>query len=137
MSERLSPHAALIYVMVVMAAADRRMSDREMKMIGTLVQSLPVFGDFDPERLVQTSEDCAALLGGADGLDKVLSRVRASLPENLRETAYALAVEVAAADGKASQEELRLLEIIRHTLPVERLAAAAIERGAHARFATL
>lgn len=137
MSERLSPHAALIYLMVVMAAADRRMSDRELKTIGALVQSLPIFSGFDPEHLVQTSKDCAALLGGPDGLDKVLSRVRASLPESLRETAYALAVEVAAADGKASQEELRLLEIIRHTLPVERLAAAAIERSAHARFATL
>lgn len=137
MSERLTPHAALIYVMVVMAAADRRMSDRELKAIGTLVQTLPVFTGFDPEKLVATAEDCAAVLGEKDGLDHVFAKVRASLPEGLRETAYALAVEVAAADGKASQEELRLLEIIRDRLPVERLAASAIERSAHARYAKL
>lgn len=137
MSERLTPHAALIYVMVVMAAADRRMSDRELKAIGTLVQTLPVFAGFDPETLVTTAEDCAAVIGQKDGLDQVFAKVRASLPERLRETAYALAVEIAAADGKASQEELRLLEIVRDQLPVERLAASAIERSAHARYAKL
>ena len=60
-----------------------------------------------------------------------------ALPERLRETAYALAVDVVAADGVASQEELRLLEIFRHTVKVGRLEAAAIERGAAARFRTL
>jgi len=113
------------------------MSDRELKTIGTLVQTLPVFTDFNPEKLVQISEDCAKILGTSDGLDKILDRVRASLPEALRETAYALAVEVVAADGRASQEELELLEIIRDHLPIQRLAAAAIERGAHARYARL
>ena len=59
-----------------------------------------------------------------------------TLPENLRETAYALAVEVAAADRRIEPEEMRLLEMIRHQLGVDRLVAAAIERGARARFAT-
>ena len=60
-----------------------------------------------------------------------------SLPEKLRETAYALACDVAAADGTIAQEELRLLEIIRHELRVGRLPAAAIERGARARHTVL
>ena len=37
------------------------------------------------------------------------------------------------ADGEASQDELRLLEMLRHRLEIERLVAAAIERGAQAR----
>ena len=41
--------------------------------------------------------------------------------------------DVVAADGDASQEELRMLEMIRHRLDVDRLSAAAIERGARAR----
>jgi len=44
---------------------------------------------------------------------------------------------VAAADGKASQEELRLLEMIRDRLDIGRLPAAAIERAARARHATV
>jgi len=51
----------------------------------------------------------------------------------LRETAYALACDVAAADGRVSQEEMRLLTLIRHGLPVGRLPTAAIQRGARAR----
>ena len=59
------------------------------------------------------------------------------MPAKLRETAYAIACDVAAADGEASQEELRVLELIRHRLDIERLIAAGIERGAKARFQTL
>jgi len=138
MTERISPQAALIYVMVVISAADRRMSDRELKMIGSIVQTLPVFRGFDPEMLVPTAEACATLMAGQNGLDSVLQRVSASLPERLKETAYALAVEVAAADGgQIPQEVLRLLELIRFALPVDALAAAAIERAARARQARL
>ena len=62
-----------------------------------------------------------------------LKQIATALPAPLRETAYALAVEVAAADGRPAEVELRMLELIRHTLHVDRLVAAAIERGAQAR----
>ena len=39
----LNPHAALIYVMVVVSAADARMSDAELHTIGDMVRSLPAF----------------------------------------------------------------------------------------------
>ena len=38
-------------------------------------------------------------------------------------------------DGALTQTELRLLEEMRHELNLDRLHAAAIERGARARFA--
>jgi len=66
-----------------------------------------------------------------------LTVIKAALPAKLRETAYAIACDLVAADGEASQEELRILELIRHRLNLERLVAAAIERGARARFQTL
>ena len=65
-----------------------------------------------------------------DGLDKVLAEIKKALPEKLRETAYALACDVAAADSKVSQEEARLLDLIRYSLSIGKLPAAAIERGA-------
>jgi tellurite resistance protein len=77
--------------------------------------------------------DCAKLLQDNDGLEKALNAIKEGLPERLRETAYALGCEVAAADGKVSPEESRLLEMIRFRLNIGRLAAAAIERGARAR----
>jgi tellurite resistance protein len=137
MSERLSPEAALIYIMVIMSAADRRMSDRELETIGRLVRTLPVFRGFSSEKLVATAQGCAALLAEADGLEGVLRRVREALSDKLKETAYALAVEVAAADGRAGQVELRLLELIRERLPVSASIAQAIEQSARVRYRSL
>lgn len=130
-------HTALIYTMVLMSAADRDMTDSELQTIGDIVRTLPVFEGFDYEKLPQTARDCASLLSDPDGLDKALDQIRSSLPERLHETAYALACDVAAADGKASQEELRLLEWLRHGFGLNRLSAAAIEVGARARHARL
>lgn len=135
MPQKVSHQTALIYVMVLVSAADSDMPDRELGAIGTIVKTLPVFNDFDPEDLVQIAEDCATILAGKNGLEDVLKIVKTSLNSKFRETAYALACDVAATDGELPQEELRLLELIRHTLNVDRLTAAAIERGAAARYA--
>ncbi len=133
----LDPRSALIYTMVIVSAADRDMTDSELEIIGGLVGHLPVFRDFDREGLSDVLEACTRLLNRENGLEEAFAAIKAALPTNLRETAYALACDVAAADGEASQEELRVLEMMRHRLNVDRLTAAAIERGARAHFQRL
>jgi tellurite resistance protein len=133
----ISHHDALIYTMVLVSAADSNMTDAELHSMGEAVLHLPVFQDFDRKHLPKVSRDCARLLQDGDGLDKAFKLIGAALPESLRETAYALACDVAAADGKVSREESRMLELIRDQLEVGRLAAAAIERGARARHTKL
>jgi tellurite resistance protein len=130
-------HAALIYTMVLVSAADREMSDDELEHIGNVVSHWPVFHDFDRDKLATYAQDCAELLRGDNGLDNAIETIRAALPEKLVETAYALACDIAAADGFAAQEELRLLEMLRDELKVGRLEAAAIERATRARQMTL
>lgn len=134
---KISHHAALIYTMVMVSASDRNMTDAELASIGDMVLHLPVFEDFDRKKLTRVGADCARLLQEDDGLEQAFALIKKALPKNLRETAYALACEVAAADGKATQEELRLLELIRDHLSIDRLTAAAIERGARARHQTV
>ena len=53
MTEPLSHHAALIYVMVTMSAVDRTMTDAELSRIGEIVSNLPVFDDLDQDNLVR------------------------------------------------------------------------------------
>jgi len=130
-------HEALIYTMVLISAADQDMTDAELHTIGELVNRLPVFRDFDRGKLVRVAQDCAAVLDDEDGLDKAIELIESNLPAKLRETAYALACDVAAAGGQVSQEELRLLEMFRDRLKVDGLAAAAIERGVRARYMVL
>lgn len=129
----INHHNALIYTMVISSAADADMTDSELVRIGQIVDQLPVFQDFDGTQVPAIAEDCARILADDDGLDDALQIIHDALPSHLRETAYAVACDVVAADGIASQEELRLLEMMRHHLEIDRLAAAAIERGARAR----
>ena len=130
-------HSALIHAMVLASAADREMTDTELRRIGQIVDRLPVFDDFETATLASRAAECAELLNAEDGLEAVLDRISGALPDKLRETAYAVACEIVVADGKVAQEELRLLEMLAESLPIDRLAAAAIERGARARHMTL
>lgn len=132
----ISHHAALIYVMVVVSAADGSMSEKELKAIGELTRKLPVFDGFDRDRLLATAQDCSAILQDEDGLTAVLGLVKDGLPHHLRETAYWLALEMALSDSRVALEEVRVIETLRRTLDIDRLAAAALERGARARYQT-
>ncbi|AFL48740.1 tellurite resistance protein [Sinorhizobium fredii] len=134
MSASLSQHEALVYVMVMMSAVDRSMSDDEFARIGGLVRFLPAFDGFDEDRLIHIGRECAAQLAAPEGLDVTLEMVRESLPQRHYETAYALAVEIAAADQRIRTEEIRLLQLLRDRLGLDKLTCAAIERGALARF---
>jgi tellurite resistance protein len=132
-----TPHDALIHIMVTMSAADRSMTDKELATMGDIIETLPVFSGYDIQMLVSAAERCADILQEDDGLDQILASAMEVLPERLHETAYALAVEVAAADLHLEQEELRLLQILRDRFNLDRLACAAIERGARARYQRL
>ncbi|MEG6508567.1 tellurite resistance TerB family protein [Methyloligella sp. 2.7D] len=133
MTDPLNHHEALIYVMVTMAAVDRAMSDAEFARIGETVSALPVFDDFETDSLVSVASACGDLLGEDDGLKRALGLIRGALPEPLRETAYACALEVAAADLDVPDVETRLLEMIADTLELDQLTKVAIERGIRAR----
>lgn len=130
----ISHHTALVYVMVVVAASDGVISDRELKTIGDLSKNLPAFRDFDHSRLLATAQDCGAIVQEPEGLDAVLGLVKAALPEHLRETAYWLALEVALSDSRIMLEEIRVIEAIRRALGIDRLVCAALERAARARY---
>lgn len=130
-----TPQDALVAVMVTASASDERMSDSELAWINRIIDSLPIFENYDKARIGNVSNSVFDLFEEEDGLDALFGLIREALPESLFETAYALACDVVAADGMARQQELRLLEEMRLDFEIDRLHAAAIERGARARFA--
>ena len=129
----LDPQEALICTMVLVAAADGAITDREIGVMSGLVQTLPAFQEFSSERLDTATEAAVALLGEENGLAHAGQMIRDTLEPRLRETAYALACEVIAADKSSSQPALRMLELVMIELQLEPLVAAAIERGTRAR----
>ena len=129
----LSAQDALVYLMVITSAADTSVTDVELDRIGGLVDRMPIFDGYGREQLSKTASECLSFMGEVDDLDKVLDVVLKALPERLHDTAYAVAVEIAAVDLELEQEELRWLEMIRDRLPLDRLTTAAIEVAARAR----
>lgn len=132
-----TPQDALVAVMVAVSASDERIRTAELVAIERTVNHLPIFADYDIDRVATVSRSVLDLFSEEDGLDALFGLVRDNLPEYLFETAYAMACDVAAADGTLREAELRLLEEIRYELDIDRLHAAAIERGARARHLTL
>ena len=136
-AEALSPQDGLVALMIAVSAADETIRTAELVQISTVVNTLPVFADYPEGRLSEMGPMVVAMLAEEDGLDSLFGLVRDVVPERLWETAYALACDVTAADGRVSEPEGRMLEEIRDELSLDRLHAAAIERGARARYARL
>lgn len=128
-------HDALVHAMILVAGSDRDITNAELRRIGDLTAHLPAFRHFDRKTLVASAKRCAVIVNGKGGLEAALNSVARATPPRLRETAYALGWEIALVDGKSSKEEARILELLRLRFALDSLAAAAIERGARARFA--
>ena len=130
MTSTLNPQSALIYVMVVVSASDGRMSDAELHTIGDIVRSVRVFEGFDENKIIPVASECGAILQEHEGLKAVLGLVKEALSPHLRETSYALALEIALAEAPVEAEENRMLQLLKTEFELDRLVAAALERAA-------
>ena len=124
-------------MMISVSMSDSNIRTSELMTIQQVVNHLPIFADYDVDRINKVAATVLDLFEDEEGLDALFGLTREALPSELNETAYALACDVAAADSHIGQQELRLLEEIRYELDLDRLHAAAIERGARARYMTL
>jgi tellurite resistance protein len=123
--------------MIAISASDENIRTAELITIQSIVNHLPIFSDYDVDRIKTVAAMVLDLLSEVDGLDALFGLIRDNLPSNLNETAYVMACDVAAADGKLKQQELRMLQEIRYELNLDSLHGAAIEMAARARFQTL
>ena len=130
----LSPQEALVYTMVVAAESDHEVAEAEIKIIGDLVNHLPIFRGLDRAAMTRMATACSKLLGQSGGADKVFELIRQALTPPLRDTAYALACDVIAVDSRLNRNEMQILEQVRIELEVDPVMARAIEQVAEVRF---
>jgi tellurite resistance protein len=132
----LSAQDALIHVMVTTASSDAAISEAELERIQSLISRTPIFAGYDAGKLEAVANECIDVINRS-GIEPALDAALAAIPKRLQDTLYALAVEIAVVDLALPQEELRLLEMIRDRLEIDRLVTAAIEAAARARMRTL
>lgn len=133
MSKALSPPEALIYAMVTVSAADHAITTEELNRIGSIVRELPPFQNYTDDWLADAAQECGKLLRKPHGVEKVLELVKETLSQDLYETAYVLAAEVAASDLAVHHKEEQFLELLAATLELDELVCAALRRAARAR----
>ena len=136
-SHTMTPQDCLVALMIAVSASDANILTAELVKIQSTLNHLPIFAEYDIDRLNVMSKLVLDLFEQEDGVDALFELIIDHLPQRLYETGYALCCDVAAADGIIREPELRLLEEMRYTLNIDRLHAAAIERGARARHITL
>lgn len=132
-----TPCDALVAVMVAVSASNSTMRTSELLAIQRNVDHAPVFAQYDDDRIRTISQTVMTLFEEEEGLDALFGLILDALPEKLYETAYALACDVGAADGRLYEGEIAMLAEIRHELKISRLHAAAIELSAQVRHRVL
>jgi len=129
----LSPQQALIYAMVAVAAADRRIVESEFTRMRSMVRELPAFRGMDEAAFGREAQACGRELATPDGVRKVIRLVAGALAGGLRETAYVLAAEVAASDLSLRDDERSFLSLLAEGLQLDDLVCAALQRSVQAR----
>ena len=79
--DALNAAEALVLTMVLVAAADGGMTDREIGIMSGLVQTLPAFQDFTSERLADVTDRAVRLLHEDDGLAHAGRLIRSAADE--------------------------------------------------------
>lgn len=130
----LSPQAALVYTMVIVAEADHEVSDEELAIIGDLVSHLPVFDRIDRTEVARMATECSEMIGEPGGLERAFGLIRDALSPTLREAAYALGCDVVAVDRRLNRREIQILEKVRSHLGIEPAVADLLEGAARIRF---
>lgn len=133
----ISPQDALVALMIATSVSDENIRTSELVTIERIVNHLPVFADYDADHIRAMGQLVFDLYEEEDGVDALLGLCGEALAEDLYETAYALCCDVAASDGRLSEQELQFLAEIRYAFNISRLHAAAIEWGARVRHRTV
>lgn len=130
---KLSAAEALIYVMLTTASADKKFVDPELKRIGAICDVLPVFSAIERSDLERISANCMVILAQKTGVQDIIDLVVGTLPQRLHPTAYALALDIAAADLEVPPEEIYFLQLLCDAFKIDKLTAVALETSAQVR----
>ena len=115
-----TPHSAMAHTMVMASAIDAEMTDSELLRIGQQINRIPLFEDYEPDKLATDAAAIADPFVGDGGVDAAIDQIKAALPTRLRKTAYAFACEIVAADGHRTSVKWLLPYHRRNHIPPSR-----------------
>lgn len=123
--ETLSPEEAFACVALVAIAADGYLSDQEGRDMTMTLARMQLFESYSSEEMKQLFDRLLTLLKRY-GPGTLISKAKGSLPEELRETAFAIATDLVLSDKTVTDQEQAFLDDLYQILEIPGTVALQI-----------
>ncbi|PSB15973.1 Tellurite resistance protein TerB [filamentous cyanobacterium CCP1] len=124
-SANLSPAEAVAAITLVIVASDGHLSTEEVNSVWPILSRMQLFRSYSSDVVVRMFNKLAGILS-RQGIDAMLQLAKASLPFELGPTVFAIAADLALADGTVTSEEEAVLERLYQILEVPHETAIQI-----------
>jgi len=114
---KLSKEEAFAAVSLVAIAADGVITEEEARGMFVQFYRMRTFAGFNDNQMSSMLNKLVNIIK-KQGLDALVGLAKESLPENMRATAFAVATDLALADGDIAEEEKQLLTKVQQSLGI-------------------
>lgn len=104
----LGPAEAFAAIALIAVAADGYINDSESQVLSMTLSRMQLFRSY-PNDVMKKMLDRLLMLLQRQGVQVLFNAALAMLPDELKETVFAVTTDIALADGEISQEEEQLL----------------------------
>ncbi len=123
----LGPAEAFAAITLIAVAADGYCTDTEVRSLSTTLSRMQLFRSY-PSDVMRKMFDRLQSMLQREGVDVLFKAAMATLPDELKETAFAVATDIVLADGEVTHEEEKLLNDLYRALEIsEDLAVKIID----------
>ncbi|NRB07383.1 MAG: tellurite resistance TerB family protein [Richelia sp.] len=113
----LSPAEAVVAIILAAIASDGYMSQEEVHRVSAILSRMKLFQPYANDEILGMFDKLLNMLRTED-IDSLFRAAQASLPENLKEPAFALATDMVLADGVVTREEQGFLNDLYYCLGI-------------------
>ena len=122
---KLSKEEAFAAVALAAVAADGYISEEEGRGIITGLARMKLFENYNPNKMGSMFNKLIGIIKN-QGIESLITLSKETLPQEIRETAFAVATDLALADGTLDKSEKDILTKIQQTLEVPEETAIKI-----------
>ncbi|MCK5718350.1 MAG: tellurite resistance TerB family protein [Thiomargarita sp.] len=124
-SDTFSTQEAFLGIALATSAADGNIDESEVKGILAYLLQMKMFSNMSEKEIKVIFQKLVTILEN-EGVGGLVTLAKTSLPNDLRETAFACAVDISLADGVIEDSEKALLEELQQVLEVSDEVGAKI-----------
>ncbi len=122
---KLSKEEAFVAVSLVSVAADGVITEEEARGLFVQLYRMKMFSGYNDNQMSSIFNKLINIIK-KKGMDALVGMAKESLPEDLKATAFAVATDLALADGDIAEEEKKLLTKIQQSLGLSEEEAVKI-----------